>query len=369
MKISKLEVYHIRLPLTHHFEISSGRLTHIDSILVRIRSRGEQGWGEAPPWNTPIYGHETAETAYHIIKDIFAPCVLNKNFDTPESLNTVLGKFRGNGFAKAALETAWWVLNARLDKKPLHKLIGGQSDKPINCGNSLGIEKTPDLLLEAIQKSLDVGYQRIKIKVKPGWDIDILDKVRTRFPKAPLQVDANSAYTLSDIQILKRFDDYSLIQIEQPLACDDILDHAALQAEIRTPVCLDESIKSSEDIRKAAQIKACKIVNIKLSRVGGIYEAKKIYDICAENEIQCWVGGMLESAIGESICIEFASLPNIEMPSDIFPSNRFYKVDTTEPYTEMSGDGTFYPSKKPGIGHDPDLDKIRSLTVKKWVCE
>ncbi len=366
MLISKLEVYHLRLPLLHHFEISSGRLTHIDSILVRLWGEGEQGWGEAPPWNTPIYGHETAETAFHMVRDIFAPEVVGKRFDTPESINAVLGQFRGNGFAKAALETAWWVLDARLKGKPLHETIGGDSGKIIGCGNSLGIEDTPEQLLDAVQASLDKGFQRIKIKVKHGWDLKILDKVRGRFPRIALQVDANSAYSLEDIDTLRHFDDYGLVQIEQPLAYDDLIDHATLQAELKTPICLDESIKSAEDARKAAQIKACKIINIKISRVGGLYEAIRIHDVCAANAIPCWVGGMLESAVGESICIEFASLPNIKLPSDIMPSCRFYQPDITEPENVMSRQGTYQLSQQPGIGHNPVWERVESYTVKRW---
>jgi O-succinylbenzoate synthase len=366
VRITGLELFHLRLPLTHHFEISSGRLTHIDTILVRLRGEGEEGWGEAPPWSSPIYGHETAETAFHMIRDIFAPCVVGRDFPGAESLDGVLRQFRGNHFAKAALESAWWVLDARLKGKPLHEMLGGERGKAIPCGDSLGIEETPEQLLDAVQASLDLGYQRIKIKVKPGWDLGILDMVRGRFPHIPLQVDANSAYSLQHIGTLKRFDDYGLVQIEQPLAHDDLVDHAVLQAELKTPICLDESIKSAEDARKAAQIRSCRIVNIKLSRVGGLYEAIKVHDVCALNAIPCWVGGMLESAIGESICIEFASLPNITMPNDISPSSRFYKEDTTSPHNEMTPGGTFTLSRQPGIGHNPAWERIRAFTVKRW---
>lgn len=366
MKISQLDVHHLKLPLTHHFEISSGRLHHIDTILVKLSGQGESGWGEAPPWNVPIYGAETAETAFHMIRDIFSPVIVGKQFDTPESINAVLHQFKGNNFAKAALETSWWMLQAKLQGKPLHQLLGGDSQKTINAGNSLGIEDTPEQLLEAIQKSLDRGYQRIKLKVKHGWDHEILEKVRNRFPQIALQVDANSSYTLADLEHIKQWDAFNLVQIEQPLSSDDLVDHAALQKAIRTPICLDESIKSAEDARKAIQLGSCQIINIKISRVGGLYEAKRVHDICQRHGIKNWVGGMLESSLGEAICVEFASLPNIVVPSDLVPSDRFYSKDTTRPVTVLSPKGTFRLSTKPGLDYEVDEENVRSFTVKKW---
>jgi len=366
MKVSGLEVYHLRLPLTQPFEISSGRLTSVSTILVRLSGEGEEGWGEAPPWDEPIYGPETAETAFHVLRDILAPRVLGKSWDSPEALSTLLGTFRGNAFAKAALETAWWVLEARLKKVPLHRLLGGEAARPINCGVSLGVAATPGALLDEIDRSLALGYQRVKIKVKPGWDVAVLEKVRDCFPKVPLQVDANAAYALEDLEMLRRFDDFGLVQIEQPLSTDDLVDHATLQRELRTPICLDESIKSAQDARKALQLGSCRIVNIKLTRVGGLLEAKRIHDLCRERDVPCWVGGMLESAIGEAICMEFATLPNIRLPSDIVPSDRFYARDTTRPRPVMSSRGTFLAASQPGFGYDVDLDEIRRLTVKRW---
>ncbi len=204
--------------------------------------------------------------------------------------------------------------------------------------------------------------------MKPGWDVAVLEKVRDRFPKIPLQVDANAAYGLQDLETLRRFDEFQLVQIEQPLSYDDLVDHAELQRELRTPICLDESIKTADDARKALALGSCRVVNIKLSRVGGLLEARRIHDLCRERHVPCWVGGMLESAIGEAICMEFATLPNILLPSDIVPSSRFYREDTTRPVPRMSIRGTFAPSSQPGIGYDPDPEQIRRLTVSRWQC-
>jgi len=366
MRVSGLELFHLRLPLVRPFEISTGRLTQVSTILVRLFGEGEEGWGEAPPWDEPIYGPETAQTAFHILRDILAPRVVGRAWDSPEALAAFLGGFRGNFFAKAALETAWWVLEARLRKVPLHRLLGGEPGRPIECGVSLGVSETPGALVDEIDRSLALGYRRVKIKVKPGWDVVILEKVRGRFPKIPLQVDANAAYTLEDLETLRRFDDFQLVQIEQPLAYDDLVDHATLQRELRTPICLDESVKTADDARKALSLGSCRIVNIKLTRVGGLHEARKIHDLCRERDVPCWVGGMLESAIGEAICMEFATLPNIRLPSDIVPSDRFYAADTTRPVPVMSARGTFAPSSQPGIGYDPDLEQIGKRTVNRW---
>ncbi|HYE08227.1 MAG TPA: o-succinylbenzoate synthase [Planctomycetota bacterium] len=366
MRIDAVEIHHLRLPLRDGFEISSGRLTAISTILVRLRSGEHEGWGEAPPWDEPIYGAETAETAFHVLRDVIAPRVIGRSFATPEELAALLASWRGNNFAKAALETAWWVLRARMLGVPLHRLLGGDGTKPIDCGVSLGIEATHDLLLDNVARSLDEGYQRVKVKVKHGWDVDVLAKIRRKHPDIALQVDANSHYTLADVDHLRRFDDFGLVQIEQPLAWDDLVDHAELQRRIRTPICLDESIHSVDDARKAIALGSCRMINIKLTRVGGLHEAKLIHDLCARHDVPCWVGGMLESAIGEAICMEFATLPNIRMPSDIFPSAHFYDDDTTSPLPTMSARGTFMPSTRPGIAYDPDWTAIARLTVKSW---
>jgi len=289
--------------------------------------------------------------------------VVGKVFSKAAELNEILNQFKGNQFAKAALETAYWTLSAKLEGIPLFEKLGGQAKKVV-CGNSLGIRATVEEILSDIEQSLEKGYQRIKIKVRPGWDIDVLEKVRNHFPDIGLQVDANSAYTIKDLDRLKEFDRYNLVQIEQPLGDHDLVYHSQLQKEIRTPICLDESIKTPDDARLALELGSCKIVNIKISRVGGLYNAVEIHNLCAEQGIPCWVGGMLESAVGEAIAIHFATLPNISLPSDIFPSSRFYRDDITARPLEMSSSGTFSPESVFCGDFEPDGHKLGKYTIQ-----
>jgi len=363
MIIDNIAVFHVRLPLASCFEISSGRIHEIDTLLVRLESGGEIGWGEAPPWAVPIYGSETAQTAFYMVTEVFAPAVLGKTFSCAAELDRILNQFKGNQFAKAALETSFWTLSAKVEGIPLFRKLGGQS-KEVICGNSLGIRDTVSELLSDIARSLDEGYQRIKIKVCPGWDIAVLEKVRNRFPNIDLQVDANAAYTIKELKHLKEFDRYNLIQIEQPLGDHDLVYHAQLQKEIKAPICLDESIKTPEDARLALELGSCKIINIKISRVGGLYNAIQIHNICEEHGIACWVGGMLESAVGEAIAIHFATLPNISLPSDIFPSSRFYKDDITANPLEMSSSATFSPESVSCSDFEPDGHKLGKYTIQ-----
>jgi len=363
VRISSVSAFHIRLPLASYFEISSGRIHEIDTVLVRLESGGEVGWGEAPPWAVPIYGPETAQTAFFMITEIFAPAVVGKTFPSPAALNDVLNQFKGNQFAKAALETSFWTFSAKAEGVPLFHKLGSQS-KEISCGNSLGIRDTIGELLSDIAQSLEKGYRRIKIKVRPGWDIAVLEEVRNRFPDIDLQVDANSAYTIKDHDRLKEFDRYNLIQIEQPLGEHDLVYHSQLQKNLKTPICLDESIKTPEDARLASELGSCRIVNIKISRVGGLYNAVEIHNICKEHGIACWVGGMLESAVGETIAIHFATLPNICLPSDIFPSSRFYRDDITAKPLEMSTNGTFSPESVSCGDFEPDGHKLSKYTIQ-----
>lgn len=363
MNIQGISVFHVRLPLIDYFEISSGRLHSIDTVLVRLEGEGEIAWGEATPWAVPIYGPETAQTVFHMITQVFGPRIVGKAFSTAADLNVELDVFRGNHFAKGAVETAFWALLAKSQSTPLYELLGGAA-RPVACGNSLGIRDTVDQLLEDVQGALERGYHRVKVKVRPGWDQAILERIRERFPDIPLQVDANAGYTLEHLDDLRTLDRFGLVQIEQPLDEHDLVRHARLQTAILTPICLDESIKSPDDARLAAELGSCRIVNIKVSRVGGLHKALQVHDVCQASGIPCWVGGMLESAVGQAIAAHFATLPNVVMPSDLFPSDRFYHDDITPVSLSMSAEGRLHPEELDITACEPDGVKLSRYTVQ-----
>src|SRR6267378_5852084 len=298
--ISSIELREIRLPLIHFFETSFGRTTERRIILVRVNDAdGAEGWGECTAGEGPFYCEEWTETAWPTLNEFLAPMVLGKEFEDASGVNALMKSVRGNRMAKAAIETACWDLASKRAGLPLWKYLGGVN-REINCGVSIGIQNTPEALLEKIEKELAAGYQRIKIKIKPGWDVNIIEQVRRNFPDIGLMADANSAYTLSDVALFKALDQFNLMMIEQPLAYDDIFDHAKLQDQIRTPICLDESIHSSEDAQHAIALGSCKIINVKLGRVGGHSQAQEVERVCRERQIPVWCGGMLESGIGRA---------------------------------------------------------------------
>jgi O-succinylbenzoate synthase len=266
--------------------------------------------------------------------------------------------------AKAALENALWVIEAQQKGLPLAKLIGGELEE-IPCGVSIGIQNSVEELLEKVAGELSAGYQRIKVKVKPGWDIHVLERIRTEFPRIPLMADANSAYTLADLARLKHFDRFYLMMIEQPLGWDDIIDHAKLQREISTPICLDESIHSAEDARKAIEIGACKIINVKLGRVGGLTSAQQVHAVCRAKNTPVWCGGMLESGIGRAHNVAMSSLPGFTLPGDVSASQRYWAEDIIDPQVIVSARGTIRVPRTPGLGYEPNLDRIEKVTLRK----
>ena len=364
MIISSIELREIRLPLIHFFETSFGRTTERRIILVRILDAdGAEGWGECTAGEGPFYCEEWTETAWATLRDFLAPMVVGHEMEEAASINGLMKKVRGNCMAKAAIETACWDLESRCAGVPLWKHLGGAREE-IPCGVSIGIQDSPDLLLEKIEKELNAGYQRIKIKIKPGWDIDIVRKVREHFPEIRLTCDANSAYTLADASLFKALDEFNLMMIEQPLAHDDMFDHAELQKQIKTPICLDESVRSAEDARHAIDIAACRIVNVKLGRVGGHVEAKRVETVCRERAIPVWCGGMLESGIGRAHNIAMATLAGFSLPGDVSASARYWQEDIIEPPVTVSSRGTITVSNKPGIGFEVNRPRIDRLTVR-----
>ena len=367
MLIRRIDLWLVRLPLVRLFRTSSSVKNHLDHILIRVEAEGLFGWGECASPSDPYYCPETTGTCWHLLEDFLCPSVLGRRWTTMDEFINFYGLVKGNNFAKAGLEMACWDLVSRAEGKSLAETLGG-TRKEIFSGVSLGIESETGILLDQVAQYLDQGYRRVKLKIKPGHDLEVVREVRERYPDLPLQVDANSAYTLDDLSTLKALDGYELLLIEQPLAHDDIIDHARLQRELTTPVCLDESIHSAEDARKAIEIGACRVINIKVSRVGGLRESKRIHDLCLSRGVPVWCGGMHEFGIGRAANVALASLPGFILPGDVSGSDKYYREDIVEPPVLATNGAVNVPSG-PGIGHEPVLERIerhsiRSLTLK-----
>jgi O-succinylbenzoate synthase len=329
---------------------------------------GVAGWGESTAGEDPYYSYETVETAWHIIRDFLWPILKGRELRSASDVWDLLARVRGHNMAKGGLETAIWDAEAKQKNLPLAKLLGGVRDE-IPCGVSIGIQPTIDALIAKVEKELAAGYQRIKIKIKPGVDVEPARALRERFPRIRLMVDANSAYRLEDAPLLKQLDAFYLIMIEQPLGWDDIYSHAQLQRQLETPICLDECIHDIEHARAAIEIGACRIINIKLGRVGGHTAARRIHDLCQTKTIPVWCGGMLESGIGRAHNIAMSTLVNFTLPGDVSASRRYWDEDIIEPEVEVTRQGTIRVPSAPGIGYKPRLDRIDSLTRRVEVLE
>jgi O-succinylbenzoate synthase len=364
MRIERIELRELRLPLVHFFETSFGRTTTRRIVLVRVEAPGLTGWGEVTCGEEPFYSHETPETAWHILRDFLIPWALRKDWGAASEVVPHFRPIRGHNMAKAALENALWDIEAQQKDLPLAKLVGGTLAE-VPCGVSIGIQNSIEELLEKIERELAAGYQRIKVKVKPGWDLKVLERIRERFPRIPLMADANCAYSLADTPRLKEFDRFYLMMIEQPLGWDDLLDHAKLQREIATPICLDESIHSADDARKAIEIGACKIINIKLGRVGGFTGARQVHDLCRAKNVPVWCGGMLESGIGRAHNIAMSALPGFTLPGDVSASKRYWTEDVIDPEVTVSARGTIRVPQTAGLGYAPNPERIERATVRK----
>jgi O-succinylbenzoate synthase len=365
MKIDRITLRQISMPLVHFFETSFGRTTHRHMVLVEVQSGGLSGWGEVTAGENPFYNEEWTESAWLILKDYVAPRIVNKDLAGPEAVAPLSAHIRGHNMARGGLEVAVWDLAARAENVPLWKKIGAGAQKSIPCGVSLGIHDSVEALLERIERELADGYQRIKLKIKPGWDVDVVRRVREKFPTIKLSVDANSAYTLADAAHLKQLDPFYLMMIEQPLSHDEIFDHAELQRQLSTPICLDECIRSAHHAAQAIHVKACGIINIKLGRVGGFLEAKRVHDVARTAGIPVWCGGMLEAGIGRAHNIALASLPNFVLPGDVSASKRYWKRDIIEPAVEVTPQGTIELRDQPGFGYALDHDYLKSITVRE----
>ena len=364
MKIESLTLREIQVPLVNFFETSFGRVYSRRILLVSVMADGVQGWGESVAGEDPFYSAEWIESAWAVIQHHLAPVLLNGSPGSGRDVPQLLSRVRGNRMAKAAIENAIWDVEARQKQQPLWKLLGG-SRREIPCGVSIGIQDSIEQLLDKIQAELAAGYRRIKIKVKPGWDLNVLERVRSRWPDIVLSVDANSAYTLDEVEHLRKFDAFKLLMIEQPLWNDEIYLHSRLQKAIQTAICLDESIRQARDADFALEIGACRIINIKVGRVGGFTEAKKVHDVAQQRGIPVWCGGMLESGIGRAHNIALSTLENFRLPGDVSASKRYWKEDIIEPEVEVKPDGMIPISDAPGTGYRVREDLIRKLTVKE----
>jgi O-succinylbenzoate synthase len=368
MRIQKLTLREIHLDLVSPFETSFGKTTLRRILLVEAEVNGISGWGESTAGEGPYYCYEDVETAWHILHDHLWPLVKGREFGAASEIHKILARVRGHNMAKAALETAVWDADAKHNNIPLWKLLGGTQTE-IACGVSIGIQPNLQDLFGKVEWELLAGYQRIKIKIKPGSDVDVVKALRERFPRVRLMVDANSAYTLDDAALLKRLDDFYLIMIEQPLGYDDIYSHFFLQKKLDTPICLDECIHDIDHARAAIEIGACRIINMKLGRVGGHASARAIHDLCQSKNIPVWCGGMLESGVGRAHNIAMSTLPNFVLPGDVTASRRYWQQDIIEPEVEVTREGTIRVPNGPGIGFEPRRERIESLTKRKAVLD
>ncbi|MDA2925829.1 o-succinylbenzoate synthase [Acidobacteria bacterium AH-259-G07] len=364
MKIGEIILREIRLSLVNFFETSFGRTHERRVLLVEVRCGDTAGWGECTAGEGPFYSYETVDTAWTILTHFVLPRIVHGSFESPEEFPEMFAAIRGHHMAKACVEAALWDVQAQELHRPLWKLLGGTREK-IPCGVSIGIQENPDALLEKIEKELEAGYHKVKIKIRPGWDVDIVRLIREHFPEISLMVDANCAYSLQDAERLKELDSFGLLMIEQPLDYDDLFHHSKLQAQIATPICLDESIRHARDAALACRLKACKIINIKIGRVGGLSEAKRVHDLCKEQGLPVWCGGMLESGIGRAHNIALSTLENFSIPGDVSASKRYYERDTVCPAVEVTPDGYILAPQAPGLGYQPDREWIDQLTVRK----
>lgn len=365
MKIDAIDVYWVKIPLAFVWKTSYGDQTVTDTILVRMQGGGHEAWGESCPPYLPAYSAEHTAAVFHTLREHMAPRIVGQDIETARDLLDRLAFMKGNQFARAALDITWWVLDATRRGLPLHRALGGTADR-VSVGADFGIQGSLDILMKKIQEAVDAGFPRVKLKYRPGWDLFMVEAVRSTFKDFTFHIDCNAAYSPADTDMFRALDRFGLAMIEQPLADDgmSLLNHADLQQRIATPVCLDESALSLDHVRAAIRLKSCRVVNIKMARVGGLTASREIQALCAEHGIPCWVGGMLESAVGGAICAELATLPNFTYPGDVFPSSYFYNNDIGKPEIVLSGRGEVATSTVPGIAQAPDPELLRRWTAQ-----
>ena len=367
MTLDRLDLYHVAMPLIYPWRTAYGEDAEVHSILVKVTSGDLHAWSESTPFFAPHYLSESAGTVFHLVGEVFGPHVVGREFDVATAVNERLAIFKGNSFAKAAIEEAWWILESKRTNTPLHQLLGGTT-RDVVVGADFGIQDSIDMLLGNIQQAVDADFPRIKLKVGPGWDREMLAAVTATFPDMLFHIDCNSGYTLDDMDFFRAIDGLGLAFIEQPLHHRDLIDHAELARSIDTPICLDESVVDPFSAEQAIRIGACHYINIKPARVGGLQNAVAIHDMARDAGIPVWIGGMLESAVGVAIAIELATLPNCTYPADIFPSARFYRDELATPEVDYSGPHTFRPYQS-GELPEPDPAKLERFTLRHQVVQ
>jgi O-succinylbenzoate synthase len=362
MRVDRIDLYHVAMPLIYPWRTAYGDDYVIESVLVKMTSGSFVGWGETSPLAAPTYSPEWAAGVFHVARTWLAPRLVGQDIAGGAQLQERLALVKGNPFAKAGLDLAWWDLHAKMLDQPLYRVLGGQNPV-VAVGADFGVRDSIDDLILQVRGAVEAGYRRIKLKFRPGWDVPMLEAVRGAFPDAVFHIDCNSGYRLEDTELFRQIDRFHLAMIEQPLGHDDLLDHAALQQRIKTPICLDESITSLAKARQALTVGACRYVNIKPGRVGGLTIALAIHELCHRQGMPCWVGGMLESAVGAAHCIALATLPAFTYPADIFPSLNYYREDLGMPPIVLSGPSEMRAHDHPGIGVEPHPERLRQQTV------
>ena len=368
MRIDRIELFHVAMPLISPWRTAYGEDSVVESVLCRMTSGSVEAWGESCPLAAPCYSPEHAGGVFETTARWMAPQIIGRDIASGEQLQRQLAIFKGNPFAKAVLDCAWWNLHSKVENRPLHQLLGATRDV-VAVGDDFGVLDSVDELLTKIAGAVERGFPRIKLKYRPGWDLSMLRLVRQEFPKAVFHIDCNSGYTIRDLDMFQQIDELNLAMIEQPLNHDDLVDHSTLQRAIRTPVCLDESIASIRHVEKAIELGSCQFVNIKPGRVGGLTNAVKIHDLCRAASIPSWVGGMLESAIGVSQCVSLAMLENFTYPADIFPSARYYVEDLADPAIELADERGVPSVRVSQRMPEPVIERLERMTVQRRVIE
>ena len=364
IKIERLTLREIQMPLVRHFETSFGRVTARRIALVEVAGDGLSGWGEVTANERPLFNEEWIDGAWLLIKDLLGPRLLGEPIEAAANVAERLDFIRGHHMTRAALETAVWDLESKRLGLPLWQHLGGLR-RALPCGVSIGVQDSVEELLDRIASEVADGYQRIKIKIKPGWDREVVAAVRERFPQIRLSADANAAYRLADARLFEELDAFDLMMLEQPLTYDDILDHAMLQRRLSTPICLDESIRSARHAEQAIEQRACRVINIKLGRVGGYSEAMLVHNVARTHAVPVWCGGMLETGIGRAHNIALSTLDNFTLPGDVSASKRYWQRDIIDPAVDVEPDGSILVRDEPGIGYEVDRDYLESLTVRQ----
>ena len=366
MFIDAIEIYHVAHPLISPWRTAYGEDAEAHAVMIKMCSGNHSAWAESAPLRAPTYSPEFAGGVYLLVKEFFAPLLVGREIPSARAVLGALDAFKGNPFAKAAVEMAWWSLRSSMDEIPLYRLLGGRRQE-VEVGADFGIADSIAELLDNIQGAVDDGFRRVKLKVRPGWDLEMLRQVRGHFPDFTFHIDCNSGYTLADLPLFREIDKLGLAMIEQPLFHADVYEHAQLQAQLVTPICLDESCNSVTSARQAIELNACRYMNIKPGRVGGLQNALDIHDMCAQAGIPCWVGGMLESSVGARVCLALATLENFVYPNDIFPTNRLHRQEITNEPLDLSAPGRMQASDVPGTPLDPLVDELKART-RAYVC-